>query len=570
MITIYRGAALINLRSGIYGYDGVNLKEQKIRINDDGMTRDPFTPTQTTKFYRLIDVTFNCDDVVFENKKNQNNCELNKDRVIDNTTEYFRSLGIAIPDVVNKTERRLLGKRMGAALIKHLLPAIFGNYDTSKDKFAIELEDISVEFNEAVEQIKTEFSTGDFYEQLYIDIKESDIEKIYDNDFRENECEYAVLVCTSCHSPFERYKFIPSIYYYCMEDDKEQYTEPIEDIDDTLTALTSMLVRHTVLELENFVSPYYYKIKYAQNLPHKFMFENTINKTSKSIHEFKLDFNIDIPSADFIPRYFYFMTKIDNDIFKKNFPGCKSPEMRRQVLIEKAKEHIRGQYADEIKQYYQQTLSNIEDICGKFLAIDSEKLLNQEISDINDFKKALSSLCNESDIDEVWHFCEEMGLFAQKTSKYIYSGIEEAMQNFFFKLSDSLSQEVEEKKETSMSTKNGSDSYTTYQLGKQKLLLSMEEYVSKSELRKHTQYLAGLLKRYNIDELCKTRDDCDTYRWNPNAGERLYYRNDIDVWGKDFIFLDIDGNRIDIDTRQNIYYSLKQILENYCKALIEN
>lgn len=69
MITIYRGAALINLRSGIYGYDGVNLKEQKIRINDDGMTRDPFTPTQTTKFYRLIDVTFNCDDVVFENKK---------------------------------------------------------------------------------------------------------------------------------------------------------------------------------------------------------------------------------------------------------------------------------------------------------------------------------------------------------------------------------------------------------------------------------------------------------------------------------------------------------------------
>ena len=70
--------------------------------------------------------------------------------------------------------------------------------------------------------------------------------------------------------------------------------------------------------------------------------------------------------------------------------------------------------------------------------------------------------------------------------------------------------------------------------------------------------------------MCKRRDDCDTYRWNPNAGERLYYRNDIDVWGKDFIFLDIDGNRIDIDTRQNIYYSLKQILENYCKALIEN
>ena len=66
------------------------------------------------------------------------------------------------------------------AILEHILPAIFSNINTEKGKIDIENDDISPEFNKAVERIQSKFSSGDFWEQLYIDIKASDVEKIYD------------------------------------------------------------------------------------------------------------------------------------------------------------------------------------------------------------------------------------------------------------------------------------------------------------------------------------------------------------------------------------------------------
>lgn len=316
MITISRIEALDKMLLGIYGNRNVNFEFQKVIINDDRIRKTLFSPTSTTNFRHLLEVTFNDTGVIFEDKKKGKNFALDKEMIIDNTVEYFRDLGIYIPEVANLKERYLLGKRMCRAIFEHILPAIFSNINTEKEKIDIGNDDITPEFNKAVESIQSKFSSGDFFEQLYVDIKSSDVEKTFDSEYSENECNFGVLVFSAFEQIFDRFKFVPTISYY-SSNYNEQPTEPPKKADNQFAELTSKLVSSMNLDNKNFVSPYYY-------------IENSNSVPGNKAMEYTIGFNVDAPNSSFIPRYFYFMTKIDDRIIDERYSSCESADTLNQ------------------------------------------------------------------------------------------------------------------------------------------------------------------------------------------------------------------------------------------------
>lgn len=549
MESIKRSEALGKLLSGIYKNQNVNFTQNTIIINDDGIKKTLFTPNSINNFGLLIKVTFTCADVMFVDSKKGKSFNLTKDKVLENTIAYFRDLGIFIPEIANKTEKDLLKRRIYNALHEQILPAIFSSIDNEKEKIDIENDDISTEFNKAVNDIKSKFCSGDFFEQLYVDIKSSDVEKLYDSEYSENECNYGVIVCSAYEDIFKTFRPVPTIYYY-----NEHQDESIEQENNSSKDLTSSLVNVLDIKTKNFVSPYYYT-------PNK---EIAANETRSNVKEYKIRFNVQNPIKNFIPRYFYFITKLDDDIIKESFSDCKSPVMLKRKLLDKAIEQIRITYTNEIIQYYQKMFANIEDICRSFLAINSEPILSQEISDIECFKKVLKSLCNEKDIGEVLTFCKENQLSVQQTYRYIFCGIEDAIRDYMFMISDSLMQSCNLIEDSSKINNDESDDKhqknIPFQFGKPHLLLSIENYIPKSVIKKHTRTLEELLKNSKIDESIKIRNKHRNFTWNTNKGISLNYYNDSDQWPKHYP----ERNSC---PSENVYHCLRSNITYYCNAL---
>ena len=560
MLTISRGEALDKMLLGIYGYRYVNFENQKVIINDDRIRKTLYSPTSINNVRRLLEVTFKGTAVKFIDKKNGKNFELNREKVIDNTTEYFRSFGIDIPNVVNETEKKLLGKKLCNALIEYLLPAVFSDIDTEKEKIATEQEDISSKFNKAVERIQSKFSSGDFFEQLYVDIKSSDVEKIYDSDYSDDECNYGIRVWTYAQVVFKKLRIVPSVYYFACNKDSEQSevsklnSDPFDVLikepeysNDSFEELTSGLVATEGLDNINFVSPYYYNENH----------ENRIDKIKNEPKEYRLCLNVKIPNSNFIPRYFYFLTKLNEDVVREKYPNCKSSAMLNNELMEKAIDKISTDYKDKITQYYKETLANIENIYRNFLSIDIESILSSKIQNVSDFKKALSSLCNENDIDEMWKICQEQHLSAEQTSRYIYCGIEEAIRNFSFLISDLSYSWV--------NCENRTES-------KSEITAAIEDYISKSDIKWHINTLTKLLRTHNIEGMSvlrKTRN----FKWNPNAGIKMSYRNDIEPLP--FHYPNkrqlVDSNSKESQRKEydieDVYCCLKDSINLYCNNL---
>lgn len=517
MLTISRGKALNNLMKEIYGNLNVNFKERNVIINDDGIRKTLFSPTSINNVRRLLEVTFKGTAVKFKDKKKGKNFDLDREKVIDNTTEYFRSFGIDIPNVVNKTERKLLGKKLCNALIEYLLPAVFSDIDTEKEKIDTEKDDISSKFDKAIQNIRNKFASSDFFEALYVDIKSSDVEKIYDSDYSKDECNYGIRVWTYAQVVFKELKIIPLVYYLACNNDSEQsevsnlYSNTFDGLqketeysNDSFEELISGLAAKEVLDNINFVSPYYYNENH----------ENRIDKIKNDPKEYRLRLNVKIPNSSFIPRYFYFLTKLNEDVVREKYPNCKSSAMLNNELMEKAIDKISTDYKDKITQYYKETLANIENIYRNFLSIDIESILSSKIQNVSDFKKALSSLCNENDIDEMWKICQEQHLSAEQTSRYIYCGIEEAIRDFSFLISDLSYSWV--------NCENRTES-------KSEITAAIEDYISKSDIKGHINTLTKLLRTHNIEGMSvlrKTRN----FKWNPNAGIKMSYRNDSEPW----------------------------------------
>lgn len=541
MLTISRGEALDKMLLGIYGYRNVNFENQKVIINDDRIRKTLYSPTSLNNVKHLLEITFQNKDVIFEDKKCAKSFNLTIDKVIDNTVDYFRGMGIFIPEVMNSTERYLLGRRMCYTILENILPAVFSNINTRKEKIDIDNDDISSEFNKAVEHIKSKYSHGDFWEQLYVDIKASDVEKIYDSDYSKDECNYGIRVWTNAQNTFKELRIVPSVYYFACNNDSEQsevsklYSDPFDILikepeysNDSFAELISGLAAKEVLDNINFVSPYYYNEKH----------EDRIDKTKNEPMEYKLRLNVKIPNSSFFPRYFYFMTKLNEDIVNKKYPDCKSSDMLNTKISEKAIEKINTDYRDNITQYYKDTLANIENICRNFLSIDIESILSSKIQNVSDFKKALSSLCNENDIDEIWKICQKQHLSAEQTSRYIYCGIEEAIRDFSFLIFD-------------LSIRWGNNTKGT--VSKPDIIVAIEDYISKANIKGHISTLTELLRNSNIEEMSILRKNMN-FKWNPNAGIKMSYRNDSDT-------LPIH------DKSEDVYSCMKNTISNYCNAL---
>ena len=541
MLTISRGEALDKMLLGIYGYRNVNFENQKVIINDDRIRKTLYSPTSLNNVKHLLEITFQNKDVIFEDKKCAKSFNLTIDKVIDNTVDYFRGMGIFIPEVMNSTERYLLGRRMCYTILENILPAVFSNINTRKEKIDIDNDDISSEFNKAVEHIKSKYSHGDFWEQLYVDIKASDVEKIYDSDYSKDECNYGIRVWTNAQNTFKELRIVPSVYYFACNNDSEQsevsklYSDPFDILikepeysNDSFAELISGLAAKEVLDNINFVSPYYYNEKH----------EDRIDKTKNEPMEYKLRLNVKIPNSSFFPRYFYFMTKLNEDIVNKKYPDCKSSDMLNTKISEKAIEKINTDYRDNITQYYKDTLANIENICRKFLSIDIESIISYKIQNVSDLKKALSSLCNENDIDEIWKICQKHHLSAEQTSRYIYCGIEEAIRDFSFLIFD-------------LSIRWGNNTKGT--VSKPDIIVAIEDYISKANIKGHISTLTELLRNSNIEEMSILRKNMN-FKWNPNAGIKMSYRNDSDT-------LPIH------DKSEDVYSCMKNTISNYCNAL---
>lgn len=534
MSEIMRSDALDKMFLGIYGNRNVNYDRKTVIINDDRIKKTFYSPTSIANVRYLIELTFTCDDVKFEDKKRGKNFNLTKDKIIHNTIAYFKSFGIDIPEVVNKTEIQLLARRLCNTIIERILPSIFSNIDVTKNRLKIETDDISLEFNKAVKTVKTDFDFDDFFEWLYADIKVSDVEKLFDSDFDKGECNYGVLVCSVLHNIFVRSNYVTSIHYCNLG--KEDCTKTPESATDSFTELVSRFVNQVAFNNKNFISPYYYSTNK----------ESIERGTNNKPGEYRIRFNACLPSPHFVPQYFYFMTNLDEKTIEEAYPDCKTSDMLNQKLTEKAIEQFREEYTDEIIQYYKNLFAFIEKMCSNFLLVDIEKILSCNVKSMTDFKETLSPLCDKNDIDRVWQFCEENGLNVQQSIRYIYCGIEEAMYGFLFQILDSFMRGAD---------MIGTQNYILF--SKPRLVSDIEKNLSISEIKKYTGNLRRILKSKDIDKLSEIRSKYSGFKWNTNKGFNLTYRNDSDscpYFNKD----------------ENIYHFFKTTIISCCDRLNSN
>lgn len=547
MSEIKRSDALDKMLVGIYGNRNVNYDQKTVIINDDRIKKTLYSPVSIANVQYLIELTFTCVDVKFEDKKRGKNFNLTKENVIKNTIAYFRSLGIDIPEVVNKTEIQLLANRLCNSLIEQILPAIFRNIRGTKSRFEIEMDDISLAFNRAIKIIKTDFCSDYFFEWLYTDIKASEVEKLFDSDFNKEECNYEVLVDSFTRNIIEKYNYLTSVYYFDLNTewinaidryssvehifDKSDYFSHInnrnlneESCTETFdTSADSFMefpfVNQDSFENKDFIRPYYCINK-----------ENLNRKTNNKHGEYCIRFNTCLPNSHFVPKYFYFMTKLNEKIIEEVYPGCKTSNMLDRRLKEKAVEQLKEKYTDEIIQYYKSLLVNIEDMCGNFLSTDIEKILSYRVASMEDFKNIMSHLCNKNDIDAVWYFCQEHGLNVQQSIRYIYCGIEDAMYDFLCLISDSINLNWIQYNDV------------------------IKKNLSVSEIKKHVRNIQEILKSKNLDKLYEIRSNYNSFKWDTNKGFNLTYKNDSDTWP-----------RMGVD--ENIYQHFKTSIMYYCDNL---
>lgn len=338
------------------------------------------------RYETIFKYTFCTEDVIFVNDSNIKQ-EGEKEKIIQQTIRYFEWYGISFSeDLIRTVGYEPLCKVFLSAFCDIIFPLVFCN----NDKYE--------EFDNKIELIKYKleamFAGFELGYIVHNHAKANELEFVYDSeyklyiDFGMNEELYAV--------PIDTAKALCEIILHCPTSAVNIGVQRGSDNDNyTFESIIGNYQKYPLADDEPFMDPFIWQ---AENFV-----ANSLKYTKESY--FPLS-HVMIPLQYFIPRYFYYVTRINEEIINR-YKECYAldkidhSELNNQ-LIKRAAKDFREVHRRDIAEYYYHVMMYIEDMIRRIATADYSFAIRRD-----------------SDVEACQKFTKHFNIDYEKIIKYI-------------------------------------------------------------------------------------------------------------------------------------------------------
>lgn len=392
-----------NVRFTCYGdyiaTDGNQVSEAKYTFKTCLKFIDIFDSAYCKKF-TIIKSSFS---------KAENQKIIGYDTIIHNTIQYFSDLGCAVDEThINQLHPETIGRFFCSAITEILLPFIFDGTDSD--------EDAELDFEHVKSELNFYFSGFDLGYIVHKHAKAKDIETVFDSEYvRINDNKYAV--------PIDRSRVESDIYIHFPINYISIGIKTNESDRYTFERIISKYQKYPFNDNEPFIGPF---IGQAEEYA-----ANSIKHSEDSC--FPLS-SVLIPIQYFIPRYFYYVTCI-NEYVINNYNASRSDLNRidhselDKILIKRATIDFRQEHREDISEYYRHVIRYIEDMIKRISTADYCPIIRRD-TDVEvcqkfaknfniDYEKIIEYIEEDDSIQTVYRLIEDEVLkFVRNIARY--------------------------------------------------------------------------------------------------------------------------------------------------------
>ncbi|MBP3242846.1 MAG: hypothetical protein J6L99_03220 [Ruminococcus sp.] len=431
-----RRMIFVDLIKGIFNSGNVRFIDNKSCIATDGTqvsdaeyniyARQKFTDLLVEAYINRMKI------VKSSNSKPGNEYKISYEHLISNTIIYFSNLGYDMDEKQLKIiGENVLGKFFCYAITEKILPFVFDGNDPDKNAES--------DFKQVKWELTTYFNGFDLGYIVHNHAKNNDVETVMDSMYKKKDKDlYAV--------PIDRSKIEYEIILPFSEVKISIGIQPDESERFTLERIIGNYQKYPFADDEPFLDPFAGQVEeFVANNP---------KYTEESC--FPLS-DVVIPTQYFIPRYFYYITCINQEIIdryngeekrklgkplvltdgslrfpteddvNREFERVKlDHENLNTLLTKRAAKDFREKYHDDVSEYYHHVMVYIEDMIRRIATIDYSYAIRRD-SDVD----ACQKFARHFNIDYVKmiEFIED-----DDCVKKCYELIEEAVYEFTKKL----------------------------------------------------------------------------------------------------------------------------------------
>lgn len=363
-----------NYERGIYG----EIEIGKIET----FNNHSYTNTYRKKYDILFDITFNTVKYKFYYSNSNSKKKFSRDNAIQNIVNYFKEFGINFPNCFeNAHEKYLFSKLIYKLISTELLPAIFITEENVKccDKKVLGQEDITADFTIAIKNIKAVLESNDIVSIIYRNAKMSDIETVYENNYKEPRREYNLVTCMCIEEVeeylYELWSFDPIIEMYIATKPYEIYNSELSDFSGSIEKLKKQSL---LLSMDGMAA---------------FEFPNDIYSKQRTVDGIIIKCLNNIATFSFLPRYFYYAPKLDqySSEFREN-GFLRSEVTVYQNMRRNAAKALQEKYQAKFKKYYENIMKTIITNTDMLSSVDYEYLLIGNRCEKQELAKALGNM----------------------------------------------------------------------------------------------------------------------------------------------------------------------------------
>lgn len=339
-----------------------------------------YSPEYKRKFSEIFRICLLEHDVQFVCIHNKKKVEFSRDRIIDNSQDYLKKLGIIIRNPFKVDSEKALFNKLIYRFILSLLDVIFDVSDCSpvkQNKDAAD-DDISSSFEKKISVLKRQSEKKDFTSLIYSVAKKADIEVIFDPDYDRDECNYAI--CISVYDralyAFNNMDLVTDVRYIEAEPNERWYSrDGYYEKNDNV----SFTFRDWSKEDSQgmFRQPWNYMIKGFDKYPFKSNAAFKPPQLRSDIKSFKL-LNYDAFNYQ-LPHYFYFVTKLSEKEVEAKYKYVYDNPALIRCIEAKGLCLLREKYSFNEKMYSDILLDNIVNFLEGLEKIDASSFFNTEI-----------------------------------------------------------------------------------------------------------------------------------------------------------------------------------------------
>lgn len=396
LIGIYRR---INLKIDYFQLEEKKPSQPVIMFRGNIFYKNSFTVNTQKHYDEVFYLTFCAPEIYFFNEKNEK--VFDREEAIENAVKYFEKYDVKISDYFSQIDNNsILCKGIYTAISQILLPIIF---ECKNDKNELDLK-----FDIIKARMIAHFSGIELGYLEGLRAVANDYERIFDGNFfspnsEEFDDTYAI--------PIDRTKVENDIIIIFPVISVNVGILPDENDRFSLNRIIGNYQRYPFNEDEAFIDPF---VGQANEY-----IANTTRYDEGS--SFPLS-DIKIPTQHFIPRFFYYITRINDGIISAYNKGRLASDRIdhsefNRLIIQQAVKDYRNVHKNDIAKHYRHVMVYIEDMIKRISSADYTPLIHRD-NDVEacqkfakhfnvDYEKIIIYIEDEDCVQRVYQLIEE-------------------------------------------------------------------------------------------------------------------------------------------------------------------